>query len=101
MLSSKGGQAHRCCAAADRTGHALLHTLYGQSLRYDCKFFIEYFALDLIMEGNECRGVIALCLEDGTIHRFRSHQTILCTGVCILIYFIYLIFFILFLSFFL
>merc|ERR1712232_342365 len=76
----EGGQAHRCCAAADRTGHALLHTLYGQSLRYDCKFFIEYFALDLIMEGNECRGVIALCLEDGTIHRFRSHQTILCTG---------------------
>mmetsp|Transcript_6751 Transcript_6751/g.8376 ORF Transcript_6751/g.8376 Transcript_6751/m.8376 type:complete len:501 (-) Transcript_6751:60-1562(-) len=76
----KGGQAQRCCAAADRTGHALLHTLYGQSLRYHCKFFIEYFALDLIMEGNECRGVIALSLEDGTFHRFRAHQTILCTG---------------------
>lgn len=76
----KGGQAIRCCAAADRTGHALLHTLYGQSLRYDCKFFIEYFALDLIMEGNECRGVIALNMEDGTFHRFRAHQTILCTG---------------------
>merc|ERR1712137_357929 len=76
----EGGQAHRCCAAADRTGHALLHTLYGQSLRYHCKFFIEYFALDLIMEGNECRGVIALSLEDGTFHRFRAHQTILCTG---------------------
>lgn len=76
----KGGQAVRCCAAADRTGHAILHTLYGQSLRYDCKFFIEYFALDLIMEGNECRGVIALNMEDGTFHRFRAHQTILCTG---------------------
>merc|ERR1712137_1411131 len=76
----KGGQAQRCCAAADRTGHALLHTLYGQSLRYHCKFFIEYFALDLIMEGNECRGVIALNMEDGTFHRFRAHQTILCTG---------------------
>merc|ERR1712137_262204 len=76
----KGGQAQRCCAAADRTGHALLHTLYGQSLRYDCKFFIEYFALDLIMEGNECRGVIALNMEDGTFHRFRAHQTVLCTG---------------------
>jgi len=76
----KGGQAIRCCAAADRTGHALLHTLYGQSLRYDCKFFIEYFALDLIMEGNECRGVIALNMEDGTFHRFRAHQTVLCTG---------------------
>ena len=58
----------------------MLHTLYGQSLRYDCKFFIEYFALDLIMEGNECRGVIALNMEDGTFHRFRAHQTVLCTG---------------------
>jgi len=76
----KGGQAIRCCAAADRTGHALLHTLYGQSLRYNCKFFIEYFALDLIMEGNECRGVIAINMEDGSFHRFRAHQTILCTG---------------------
>ena len=77
-----GGQAHRCCAAADRTGHAILHTLYGQSLKHDTKFFVEYFALDLIMENGACRGVIALCLEDGSIHRFRSHQTILATGVC-------------------
>lgn len=59
----KGGQAQRCCAVADRTGHAILHTLYGQSLRHDTQFFVEYFALDLIMEGGECRGVVALCLE--------------------------------------
>jgi len=76
----KGGQATRTCAAADRTGHALLHTLYGQALKHDCIFFIEYFALDLIMEDGVCRGVIALNLEDGTIHRFRSHQTVLATG---------------------
>eukprot|EP01129_Flabellula_baltica_P003143 TRINITY_DN12981_c0_g1_i1.p2 TRINITY_DN12981_c0_g1~~TRINITY_DN12981_c0_g1_i1.p2 ORF type:complete len:653 (-),score=171.18 TRINITY_DN12981_c0_g1_i1:2024-3982(-) len=76
----KGGQAHRCCAAADRTGHAILHSLYGQSLRHDCQFFIEYFVLDLIMEDGECRGVIALCMEDGTIHRFKSHYTVLATG---------------------
>ncbi|KAH9415544.1 hypothetical protein DERP_000029 [Dermatophagoides pteronyssinus] len=76
----KGGQAHRCCAVADRTGHSLLHTLYGQSLRYDCKYFIEYFVLDLIMEGGACRGVIALSLEDGTLHRFKSKNTILATG---------------------
>ncbi len=75
-----GGQAVRCAAAADRTGHALLHTLYGQALKYDTKFFIEYFALDLIMENGECRGVIALCLDDGSIHRFRSHATVLATG---------------------
>lgn len=66
----KGGQAHRCCAVADRTGHSLLHTLYGQSLNYDCHYFIEYFALDLIMENNKCVGVIAMCLEDGSIHRY-------------------------------
>lgn len=77
----KGGQAHRCCCVADRTGHSLLHTLYGQSLRYDCNYFIEYFALDLLMEDGECRGVIALCLEDGTIHRFRSKNTV-STVVC-------------------
>lgn len=71
----------RCCAVADRTGHALLHTLYGQAVRHNCTFFIEYFALDLIMENGECRGVVALCLEDGKIHRFRSHQTVLATGV--------------------
>lgn len=76
----KGGQAHRCCCVADRTGHSLLHTLYGQSLKYDCQYFIEYFALDLIMEGGECVGVTALCLEDGTIHRFRAKNTVLATG---------------------
>ena len=61
---------------ADRTGHSLLHTLYGQSLRYDCNYFIEYFALDLLMEEGECRGVIALCLEDGSLHRFRAKNTV-------------------------
>lgn len=76
----KGGQAHRCCAVADRTGHSLLHTLYGQSLNYDCHYFVEYFALDLIMEDGECRGVLALCLEDGTLHRFRAKNTVLATG---------------------
>ncbi|KAK3782418.1 hypothetical protein RRG08_033059 [Elysia crispata] len=76
----KGGQAHRCCAVADRTGHSLLHTLYGRSLKYDTNYFIEYFALDLIMEEGECRGVIALCLEDGSIHRFHSKNTIIATG---------------------
>ncbi|KAI9208519.1 FAD binding domain-containing protein [Polychytrium aggregatum] len=76
----KGGQAYRCAAVADRTGHALLHTLYGQSLRYDTTFFIEYFALDLIMENGECRGVVALNMEDGTLHRFRAHKTVLATG---------------------
>ncbi|TNN13918.1 Succinate dehydrogenase [ubiquinone] flavoprotein subunit B isoform 1 [Schistosoma japonicum] len=76
----RGGQAHRCCAVADRTGHSLLHTLYGRSLRYDATYFIEYFVLDLLMENGECRGVIAVCLEDGTLHRFRSRNTILATG---------------------
>jgi len=76
----KGGQAHRCCCVADRTGHSLLHTLYGQSLRYDCNYFIEYFALDLLMENGECVGVIALCLEDGSIHRFRAKNTVLAAG---------------------
>lgn len=76
----KGGQAHRCCCVADRTGHSLLHTLYGQSLRYDCNYFIEYFAMDLLMENGECRGVIAMNLEDGSIHRFRSKNTVLATG---------------------
>ena len=73
-------QALRTCAAADRTGHAILHTLYGQSLRYDVNFFIEFFALDLIMEEGTCRGVMAWKLDDGTIHRFRAHRTILATG---------------------
>lgn len=76
----KGGQAHRCCCVADRTGHSLLHTLYGQSLRYDCNYFIEYFALDLLMEEGRCIGVIALCLEDGSIHRFQAKNTVLATG---------------------
>lgn len=76
----KGGQAHRCCAAADRTGHALLHTMYGNALKHDVTFFIEYFALDLLMEDGECRGVLALCMDDGSLHRFRAHQTILATG---------------------
>merc|ERR1711988_1400027 len=76
----KGGQAHRCCAVADRTGHSLLHTLYGRSLYYDTAYFIEYFALDLIMEDGECKGVIALCLEDGTLHRFRADHTVLASG---------------------
>jgi len=76
----KGGQAYRCAAAADRTGHAILHTLYGQSLRHNTNFFIEYFALDLLMQDGECVGVLAVNLEDGTLHRFRSHKTVLATG---------------------
>ena len=77
----EGPPAQRTCAAADRTGHAMLHTLYGQSLRYTAEFFIEYFAIDLIMdEDGVCRGVIVLNMEDGTMHRFRAHKTILATG---------------------
>ncbi|KAB2867679.1 MAG: succinate dehydrogenase flavoprotein subunit [Bauldia sp.] len=76
----EGPPAQRTCAAADRTGHAMLHTLYGQSLRHSAEFFIEYFAIDLIMEEGDCRGVVALCLDDGTLHRFRAHKTILATG---------------------
>lgn len=76
----KGGQAHRCCAVADRTGHSLLHTLYGQSLSYDCNYFVEYFALDLIFEEGECRGVLAINLEDGSLHRFRAKNTVIATG---------------------
>ena len=74
------GQAMRTCAAADRTGHAILHTLYQQSLKHNATFYIEYFALDLIMEDGECRGVMAWCLEDGTLHRFRARLTVLATG---------------------
>jgi len=70
----------RTCAAADRTGHAILHTLYGQALKQKTEFFIEYFALDLLMKNGECKGVLAWNLNDGTIHRFRSHITILATG---------------------
>nr|BAA21637.1 flavoprotein subunit of complex II [Caenorhabditis elegans] len=76
----RGGQAHRTCCVADRTGHSLLHTLYGASLQYNCNYFVEYFALDLIMENGVCVGVIAMDLEDGTIHRFRSKNTVLATG---------------------
>ncbi|MEI9926450.1 MAG: succinate dehydrogenase flavoprotein subunit [Sphingomonas sp.] len=75
-----GPPAQRTCAAADRTGHAMLHALYQQSLKYDADFYIEYFALDLIMENGACRGVIALCMEDGSIHRFRAHAVVLATG---------------------
>ncbi len=74
------GTAQRTCAAADRTGHAILHTLYGQALKQNTEFFIEYFALDLIMKNGECKGLIAWNLTDGTIHRFRSHMTIIATG---------------------
>ena len=74
------GVVQRTCAAADRTGHAILHTLYGQALKRDTEFFIEYFALDLIMENDKCQGVIAWNLQDGTIHRFRSKTVILATG---------------------
>ena len=76
----EGPPVQRTCAAADRTGHAMLHALYQQSLKYDADFFVEYFALDLIMENGECRGVIALCMEDGSIHRFRSQAVVLATG---------------------
>ncbi|MCC7198329.1 MAG: succinate dehydrogenase flavoprotein subunit [Gammaproteobacteria bacterium] len=74
------GIAQRTCAAADRTGHAMLHTLYQQSLKHSATFFIEYFAIDLIMENGECRGVVALDMAEGTLHRFRAHQVILATG---------------------
>ena len=70
----------RTCAAADRTGHAILHTLYGQSVRREVEFFIEYFALDLIMDGEVCKGVTAWRLEDGTLHRFTAQRVILATG---------------------
>lgn len=116
----KGGQAYRCAAAADRTGHAMLHTLYSQSLKHDCTFFVEYFALDLIMDAQgACKvhtsnwvdattveyrrrrcseeylpilgldspysiialqGVIAMCMEDGSIHRFGAHHSVIATG---------------------
>ena len=81
MTSNYGqGIVQRTCAAADRTGHAMLHTLYGQCVKHEVNFFIEYFALDLIMEDGACRGVMAWCLDDGTIHRFRAHRVVLATG---------------------
>ncbi|HEX8936832.1 MAG TPA: succinate dehydrogenase flavoprotein subunit [Sphingomicrobium sp.] len=76
----EGPPAQRTCAAADRTGHAMLHTLYQQSLKQDADFFIEYFAIDLIMENGACRGLIALNLDDGSIHRFRSQAVVIATG---------------------
>ncbi|WP_417450897.1 succinate dehydrogenase flavoprotein subunit [Kordiimonas sp.] len=76
----EGPPAQRTCAAADRTGHAMLHGLYQQSLKYDSDFYIEYFAIDLIMEGGECRGVIAMNMEDGSLHAFRSQSVTLATG---------------------
>jgi succinate dehydrogenase (ubiquinone) flavoprotein subunit len=77
----KGGQAHRCAAAADRTGHAMLHTLYGRSLAFDTTYFIEYFCMDLLMnDEGECVGVMALNMEDGTIHRIHAKNTVLATG---------------------
>jgi succinate dehydrogenase / fumarate reductase flavoprotein subunit len=76
----EGPPAQRTCAAADRTGHAMLHTLYQQSLKHQAEFFIEYFALDLIMEDGACRGVMAWNLETGELHRFRAHMVILATG---------------------
>jgi succinate dehydrogenase / fumarate reductase flavoprotein subunit len=74
------GIAQRTCAAADRTGHAMLHTLYQQSLKHQARFFIEFFAIDLIMEDGECRGVVALDMANGTLHRFRAHKVVLATG---------------------
>jgi len=77
----KGGQAYRCACAADRTGHAILHTLYGQAVRHNTEFFVEYFALDLIMdEAGDCVGVMALSMEDGSLHRFKCKNTVLATG---------------------
>jgi len=74
------GQAQRTCAAADKTGHAILHTLYQQALKHNAEFFVEYIALDLIMQDGECRGVLAWCLDDGSLHLFKAHQTVLATG---------------------
>ena len=74
------GTAQRTCAAADRTGHAMLHTLYQQSIKHSATFFVEFFAIDLMMENGECRGVVAIDMAEGKIHRFRAHKTILATG---------------------
>ena len=80
MIEYGKAPAQRACAAADRTGHAILHTLYQQSLKHEVEFFVEYFALDLIMDEGACRGAIAWCLEDGSIHRFRARCVVLGTG---------------------
>jgi succinate dehydrogenase / fumarate reductase flavoprotein subunit len=74
------GQAQRTCAAADKTGHAILHTLYQQALKHHAEFFIEYIVLDLIMQDGECRGVLAWCLDDGSLHLFKAHVTVMATG---------------------
>ncbi len=74
------GIAQRTCAAADRTGHAMLHALYQQSIRHEAQFFVEYFAVDLLMEDGVCHGVVAIDLADGSVHRFRAQRTILATG---------------------
>src|SRR5580692_3912019 len=80
---AKGDMAYRAAAAADRTGHAILHTLYQQCLKHKARFFIEYFAIDLLMDENgACQGLLAWCLEDGSIHRFRAHTTVIATGGC-------------------
>src|SRR5271163_952247 len=80
---AKGEMAYRACAAADRTGHAILHTLYQQCLKHQARFFVEYFALDLIMDDDGvCRGLLAWCLEDGSLHRFRANMTVIATGGC-------------------
>jgi succinate dehydrogenase / fumarate reductase flavoprotein subunit len=80
---AKGDMAYRACAAADRTGHAILHTLYQQCLKHRARFFIEYFAIDLLMdEEGRCQGLLAWCLEDGSIHRFRANMTVIATGGC-------------------
>src|ERR1700748_2321291 len=78
---AKGNMAYRACAAADRTGHAILHTLYQQCLKHHTQFFVEYVALDLLMDDDgACRGLLAWNLDDGTLHRFRAHRTVLATG---------------------
>jgi len=75
--------AYRACAAADRTGHAILHKLYQQCLKHQARFFVEYFAIDLLMDENgACHGLLAWCLEDGSIHRFRANMTVIATGGC-------------------
>src|SRR6267154_862768 len=80
---AKGDMAYRACAAADRTGHAILHTLYQQCLKHKARFFVEYFAIDLLMdEDGVCRGLLAWCFEDGSIHRFRANMTVIATGGC-------------------
>ena len=87
----KGGQAYRCACAADRTGHAMLHTLYGRSLAYDTTYFVEYFALDLLMaDDGSCQGVICMNMEDGSIHRIKAKNTVLATGNECLYLFVYI-----------